>query len=84
MPNLVDINGRGPDLPFPNAATSERPRLWRRTWKALKRAILGKSSRDYMKQFTGSDEYWDSAIAAHRGWPCAPSRNVCHFNSLNV
>jgi hypothetical protein len=31
---------------------------------ALKRGILGKSSHDYMKQFTGSDEYWDRAIAA--------------------
>ena len=36
---------------------------------ALKRGILGKSSRDYMKQFTGSDEYWDRVIAAQQGWP---------------
>ena len=36
---------------------------------ALKREILGKSSHDYVKQFTGSDEYWDRAIAAQRGWP---------------
>jgi hypothetical protein len=37
--------------------------------RALRRGILGKSSHDYMKQFTGSDEYWDRAIAAQLGWP---------------
>jgi hypothetical protein len=26
--------------------------------------MLGKSSHDYAKRFTGSDEYWDRAIAA--------------------
>ena len=31
---------------------------------ALRRGILGKSSRDHMKQFTGGDEYWDQVIAA--------------------
>jgi hypothetical protein len=36
---------------------------------ALKRGILGKSSHGYMKQFTGSDEYANRAIAAQQGWP---------------
>jgi hypothetical protein len=36
---------------------------------ALKRGILGKSSNDYLKQFTGSNEYWERAIAAQLGWP---------------
>jgi hypothetical protein len=31
---------------------------------ALKRGMLGKSGHDYAKRFTGSDEYWDRAIAA--------------------
>lgn len=51
----------------------ESPRVWRRLLTALcgalKRGILGKSSHDHMKQFTGSDEYWDRVIAAQRGWP---------------
>ena len=37
--------------------------------RALGRGILGKSSHDYMKQFSGSDEYWDRVIAARLGWP---------------
>jgi hypothetical protein len=54
--------------------TSQKsPGLLRRTWRALgvalRRCILGKSSPDYLKQFTGSDEYWDRAIAAQLGWP---------------
>lgn len=44
-------------------------RAWTALGRALKRGLLGKSSRDYMKQFTGSDEYFDEAIAAQRGWP---------------
>jgi hypothetical protein len=36
---------------------------------ALKRGILGKSTHDYMKQFTDSDEYWDRVTAARLGWP---------------
>ena len=36
---------------------------------ALTRGILGKSSGEYMKQFTGSAVYWERAIAAQRGWP---------------
>jgi len=35
---------------------------------ALKRGILGKSSNDYMKQFTGSDQYWDEVVAAQKDW----------------
>jgi hypothetical protein len=50
--------------------TSSAKHGWlRRTWTAVKRGLLGKSSREYMKQFTGSDEYFDEAIAAQRGWP---------------
>ena len=44
-------------------------RMWTALRSALKRGDLGKSSHDYMKQFTGSDEYWDRAIAAQLGWP---------------
>lgn len=31
---------------------------------ALQRAILGKSGRQYTKRLSGSDAYWDRAIAA--------------------
>jgi hypothetical protein len=37
--------------------------------RALRGGILGKSGHDYMKQFSGSDEYWDRVIAAQLGWP---------------
>jgi hypothetical protein len=47
--------------------------LWRRVWTALAvaldRGVLGKSSHDSTKQITGSDEYWDRALAAQSGWP---------------
>ena len=50
----------------------ENPGFWRRLWTnigaALKRGLLGKSNHEYMKQFTGSDEFFDEAIAAQRGW----------------
>jgi hypothetical protein len=36
---------------------------------SLQRGILGRSAPAYMKQFSGSDEYWDRAIAAQCGWP---------------
>jgi hypothetical protein len=36
---------------------------------SLKRGVLGQSAHDYGKHFTGSDEYWDSVIAAQLGWP---------------
>ena len=52
------------------------PGLFRRLLAALggvfERGILGKSSHDSMKQFTGSDQYWDRAIAAQLGWPRKP------------
>ena len=44
-------------------------RLLRSLGGALKRGVLGKSAHDYMKQFTGSDAYWDRVIAAQQGWP---------------
>ena len=31
---------------------------------AIKRALLGKSSHEYMTQFTGNQEYWDRIVAA--------------------
>lgn len=37
--------------------------------RALKRGFLGKSGHEYMKHFTGSDVYWDEAVAAQRVWP---------------
>jgi hypothetical protein len=45
--------------------------FWRRFWAACKRGLLGKSGHDYMKQFTGDDEYWAEAIAAQH-WPRTP------------
>ncbi len=51
--------------------------FWRRLWGAiggaLKRAMLGKSAHDYMKQFGGSDAYWERVIAAQQGWPLKQS-----------
>ena len=43
--------------------------MWNALCHALKRGILGKSAHGYLKQFTGSDEYWDRVLAAQRGWP---------------
>ena len=40
--------------------------------RALKRGLLGRSSPDYMEQFSGSDPYWDRALAAQLGWPQGP------------
>jgi hypothetical protein len=40
--------------------------------RALERALLGKSAPSYVKQFTGSDEYWERALAAQAGWPRKP------------
>jgi hypothetical protein len=39
---------------------------------ALKRGILGRSTHEYMKRFTGSDKYWERVIAAQLGWPEKP------------
>src|SRR5438445_11943998 len=44
-------------------------RMWTALLCALKRGILGRSSHECVKQFTGSDEYWDRVIAAQLGWP---------------
>ncbi len=33
----------------------------------FRRALLGRSSWDYLKQLTGSDAYWDNMLAARRG-----------------
>jgi hypothetical protein len=40
-----------------------------RIWRALKRAILGKSTYEYLSEIAGGDEYWDRMIAAEQGWP---------------
>src|SRR5437870_1329854 len=42
------------------------PRMLTALGRALKRGILGKSSNEYMKQFTGSDQYWDEVVAAQK------------------
>ena len=67
MPNLVGLDHCAAH------SNRERPGLSRRLLTALggaiKRGVLGKSSHEYMKQFTGGDEYWDKVIAAERGWP---------------
>jgi hypothetical protein len=51
----------------------QSPGLWQRAFSAaigvLKRGLLGKSGSAYMKQFSGSDEYWERSIAAQLGWP---------------
>jgi hypothetical protein len=68
---VVGVGGAVLPGPHRNGPMTESPSLWRRPWRALgraiKRVILSKSSHDYMKQFTGSDEYWDNIIAAQRG-----------------
>jgi hypothetical protein len=50
----------------------ESPRLLHRMLTALgsglQRRILGRSSHQYMKQFCGSDAYWDRVIAAQLDW----------------
>ncbi len=48
---------------------SGSPGLLRRILSALGRGLLGRSSRDSMRQFTGSEAYWDRVIAAQLGWP---------------
>lgn len=62
----------------------ESPRLWRRILRALKRAVLGRSTHDYGARFTGGDEYWDRAIAAQLGWPQrqSPKTEPDRFPSL--
>jgi hypothetical protein len=64
----MDLYSRSAALP-----SRESPGLGRRLFtalgRALKRGILGRSTHDYTKQFTGSDEYWDRVIQAQLGWP---------------
>jgi hypothetical protein len=56
----------------------ESPRFFHRLLTALggglKRQLLGKSTHEYMKQFSGSDAYWDRVTAAQLGW----SRRINH------
>jgi hypothetical protein len=58
--------------------SAENRWAWRRLFTALgaalKRGILGKSSREYMKQFNGGDESQDRPIAALLGWPQEQTR----------
>ena len=42
------------------------PPMFRWVWTAITRAILGRSSDAYLRQFTGSDEYWDRILAVQR------------------
>jgi len=60
-------------LGAPPPLSKESPGLLRRLLEALAgalhRGFQGKSSRDYMKQFNGGDEYWSRATTAHLGWP---------------
>lgn len=55
-------------MPNNDKAVFRCPR-WTTLTAALKRAILGRSSHSYMKQFAGDNEYWERAIAAQQGWP---------------
>src|SRR5436309_1716773 len=70
-----NVNGRPARLDSRAVYTAmpDRPGLVRRLsvriLGALRRCILGRSSWDYLKQYTGSDAYWDNALAAERGWP---------------
>ena len=51
--------------------------------RVLERGVLGKSSPHYMKQFSGSNEWWGNVLGAERGWhrqqpvPTAPDRSPC-------
>lgn len=41
-------------------------RKWTALARALKRALLGKSSHEYTKELTGTDEYWIEVLAAQQ------------------
>ena len=47
-------------------------RFWAALGRALERGVQGRSGHNYMKQFSGSDQYWDRALAAQLGWPQEP------------
>jgi hypothetical protein len=55
----------------------EKPGFFRRllaaTGDVLARSFLGKSAPSYVKQLSGSDAYWDRALAAQLGWPQTPT-----------
>jgi hypothetical protein len=72
---IMNPNKQGESLPQP---TTPRPGLAHRLWTALRRFILGRSDGDYMKQFTGDDAYWDNMLAAERGWPPDPKKDLNH------
>jgi hypothetical protein len=36
--------------------------------RALERGILGRSTHEYRKKFTGNDEFWQGVLAAQAGW----------------
>jgi hypothetical protein len=61
----------------------ESPRFLQRLLTAfgrgLQRGVLGKSTHEYMKQFTGNDAYWDRVIAA----PLSLSRRINHDNAVS-
>jgi hypothetical protein len=43
-------------------------RLLRSLGRALERGILGRSTHEYRKKFTGDDEFWEGVLAAEAGW----------------
>jgi hypothetical protein len=65
-----ESESRTQGVPFAKMAG---PSSAQRLWIALRRFILGRSDWDYLKQYTGSDAYWDNAIAAQNGWPKSQS-----------
>ena len=44
--------------------------------RALKRVLLGKSTCEYMAQFTGSQDYWNRIIAAQVAVSLCPSGSL--------
>jgi|SRR5947209_1737333 len=60
----------GTDAPRAATPGHERAGFLARTWvpcsSALRRAVLGRSGWDYLKQYTGGDAYWDNMVAAQR------------------
>ena len=49
-------------------ATEKSSGLFGRFWRSLKRGILGRSTHQYRKKFTGNDEFWAGVLAAEAGW----------------
>ncbi len=46
-----------------------KPGLLKLSLRAIQRAVLGKSSGAFLEHLTGSNEYWNRALAAQAGWP---------------